>query len=258
MLAQETQLAQTMTALPLLETNLTKMRHALAVLVGELPSESKLPVFNLSDLHLPTDLPVSLPSSLVRQRPDVRASEALLHAASAQIGVATANLFPQVTLTGSYGWISNTLDTLFTHNSNVWDILANVLQPVFQGGALIAKREAAIAAFKEACAQYRQTVLQAFQNVADTLKALEFDAQQLCIQTEAEVAAWNTLSLTQTQYNVGAVSYLNLLDAQRQYQQARIGRIQAEASRYADTAALFQALGGGWWNRKPPCLSPKL
>lgn len=192
----------------------------------------------------------------MQQRPDIKAAEALLHSASAQIGVAVANFFPQVTLSGNYGFLSDTLDTLFTHPSNIWSALANVIQPVFQGGLLIAKYGAARAAFEQAYAQYYQVVLQAFQNVADTLRSLELDAEQLRIQTMAEAAASKTFQLTQEQYNVGAVGYLNLLDAERQYLQARIGRIQALAARYADTAALFQALGGGWWNQEPLCPSP--
>ncbi len=252
-LAQETQLAQTEASLPPLQNSLAKTRHALSVLVGELPSKSCLPSFNLNDLHLPTELPVSLPSSFVCQRPDIRASEALLHAASAQIGVATANLLPQITLTGNVSLISNMWDTFFDYKSFIWSAMASLTQPIFQGGALIAQRDSAIAAFEQAFAQYRQTVLQAFQNVADTLRALEIDAHQLQIQTMAEEASLNTLTLTKTQYILGAVSYLNLLDADRQYHQARIGRIQAQAARYADTAALFQALGGGWWNRGALC-----
>jgi NodT family efflux transporter outer membrane factor (OMF) lipoprotein len=192
---------------------------------------------------------VSVPSALVQQRPDIKSAEALLHAATAQVGVATANLLPQVTLTSAYGWTSDHLKTLLEHRSLVWNVIGNILQPVFQGGALLAKRRGAYAALEQAAAQYQQTVLQAFQNVADTLKALELDAHQLKIQTEAEGAAFNTLTLSQAQYKLGAVSYVYLLDAERQYQQARIGRIQAQAARYADTAALFQALGGGWWNR---------
>lgn len=250
-LAQETELAQTRATLAPLQNNLSKTRNALSVLIGEPPSESHLPSFSLMDLQLPAELPVSLPSSLVCQRPDIRASEALLHAASAGIGVATANLLPQFTLTGLYAFEGNKLKNLFDYSSSIWAAIANVLQPVFQGGALIAKREGALAAFDQAFAQYRQTVLLAFQNVADTLRALELDAQQLNIQTTAEAAALKTLTLTQTQYKLGAVSYVNLLDAERQAQQSRIGRIQAQAARYADTAALFQALGGGWWNRKP-------
>jgi len=256
-LAQETQLAQTQASLPPLQNSLAKTRHALAVLVGELPSESCLPSFSLNELHLPKELPVSLPSSLVCQRPDIRAAEALLHSASAQIGVATANMLPQITLTGNVSLLSDVFKTLFDYKSFIWSAMSNLTQPIFQGGALIAKRDAAIAAFEQACFQYQQTVLQAFQNVADTLKALEIDAHQLQIQTAAEEAASKTLGLTETQYKLGAVSYLSLLDADRQYHQARIGRIQAQAARYADTAALFQALGGGWWNRNAPCKVPE-
>ena len=252
-LAQETAVAQTRATLPPLETSLAKIRHGLAALVGCFPGEASVPYFDLSTLQLPTDLPVSLPSQLVCQRPDIRAAEALLHAATAQVGVATANLLPQVTLTGSYGWTSDHLDTLLMHRSTVWTLIGNVLQPVFQGGALLAQRRGANAALDQAVAQYKQIVLGAFQNVADTLKALEIDAHQLQIQQQAEVAARQTLALTQRQYQLGAVGYLNLLDADRQFHQARIGRIQAEALRFADTAALFQALGGGWWNR-PVCV----
>lgn len=249
-LAQETSVAQTRATLTPLENNLAKIRHGLAVLVGGFPSNTYIPNFNLETLHLPTELPVSLPSCLVEQRPDIKAAEAFLHAATAQVGVATANLLPQVTLTANYGWTSDHLDTLLLHRSSVWALIGNVLQPIFQGGALLAQRRGAIAALDQAVAQYKQTVLTAFQNVADTLTALELDARQLQIQTDAEKAATQTLKLTEAQYKMGAVGYLNLLDAERQYHLARIGRIQAEALRYADTAALFQALGGGWWNRQ--------
>ncbi|MBI2707831.1 MAG: efflux transporter outer membrane subunit [Proteobacteria bacterium] len=252
-LAQQAQLSKTRASLSPLQKSLAETRHALSVLIGEAPSESCLPVFNLEDLTLPRDLPVSLPSALVRQRPDVRAAEETLHAASAQIGVATANLFPQITLSGAYGWSANVLPGFFNRDNAIWNILGNLVQPIIQGGALRAKRRAAIAAFEQAFAQYRQTVLQAFQNVADTLRALEIDAEDLLHETEAEDAAWKTFKLTQTQYQVGAVGYLNMLDAEREYLNARINRIQAQASRYADTAALFQALGGGWWNRPSPC-----
>ncbi len=249
-LAQEAQLSLFKSTLPPLENDLSKARHSLAVLVGELPSESCFTCFNLEDFTLPTDLPISLPSNLVRQRPDIRASEALLHSTSAQIGVATANLFPQVTLSGNYGYLTNKFTELFSHASNIWSILSNVGQPVFQGGALWANRKMAIAAFEGAFAQYRQSVLLGFQNVADTLRALELDAHQLQIQTAGEEAAYQALQLTENQYKLGSVSYLNLLEAEKQYHQARIGRIQALTARFVDSAALFQALGGGWWNRK--------
>lgn len=253
-LTQETQVAQTRALLPPLEQNLAQSRHALAVLVGEFPSQMKLPYFDLNKLRLPGQLPVSLPSSLVRQRPDIRASEALLKSASAQVGVATANLYPQITLTAAYGWSGLTLDGLFSPSNVAWNLGPQLVQPIFQGGSLQATRRASIAAFEAAQAQYRQTVLQAFQNVADTLRALQNDARTLQAQSQAELAAKNTMIITQKQLGLGGVSYLNLLTAEQQYQQTKISRIQAEAARYADTAALFQALGGGWWNRQvlPP------
>lgn len=248
-LAQQTQLAQTRTSLPPLEKQLAQTRHRLAVLAGQLPSEAALPVFELDGLHLPQELPVSLPSSLVRQRPDIRASEALLHQASAQIGVATANLYPQITLSGNSGSETTLFRDLFASGTGVWSLGVSLLQPIFHGGELTAKRRAAIAAYDQAEAQYRETVLQAFQNVADALRTLEADAITLTAQAEAETAARNSLDITQKQFQLGAVSYLSLLNAQRQYQQALIGLVQAKAARHADTAALFQALGGGWWNR---------
>ncbi len=251
-LAQRSQLAQTRATLPALNKGLSQTRHQLAVLVGKWPNESgALPEFNLDGLQLPEELPVSLPSSLVRQRPDIRSSEALLHAACAQIGVATANQYPQITLTGSYGSMATSSSDLFSHKTAVWSLGAGLLQPVFRGGALSAQRRAAVAAYDQAAAQYRATVLQAFQSVADVLRALEEDANTLKAQADAEAAARDTLDLTQTQFKLGAVSYLSLLNAERAYQEARISLVQAQATRFADTAALFQALGGGWWNRAP-------
>jgi NodT family efflux transporter outer membrane factor (OMF) lipoprotein len=249
-LAQKAQLAQTRATLPPIEKELTQTRHMLAVLTGSLPAEADIPEFSLADLRLPQELPVSLPSLLVRQRPDIRAAEALLHQASAQVGVATANLYPQITLTGSYGSETTRLGNLFDRGTSVWNLSAGLLQPVFHGGELTAKRNAAEAAYDQAAAQYRETVLLAFQNVADVLRALDSDAVTLTAQAEAEAAAGETLDLTERQFRLGAVSYLSLLNAERQYQQARILRIQAQALRFADTAALFQALGGGWWNRE--------
>lgn len=250
-LAQRVQLAQTRATLPPLEKELALTRHQLAVLAGRLPGEAAaLPEFDLDGLELPQQLPVSLPSSLVRQRPDIRASESLLHAASAQVGVATANLYPQLTLSGSYGSEAVKPGTLFSGGTAVWNLGAGLLQPLFHGGELSAKRRAAVAAYDQAAAQYRATVLQAFQNVADVLRALDADARTLQAQADAEAAARDTLDLTQKQFQLGAVSYLSLLNAERQYQQTRISLVQAQAARFADTAALFQALGGGWWNRE--------
>jgi NodT family efflux transporter outer membrane factor (OMF) lipoprotein len=249
-LAQRTQLAQTRATLPPLEKELAQTRYLLAAFAGRLPSESTaLPEFTLEGLQLPAELPVSLPSSLVRQRPDIRATEALLHAASAQVGVATANQYPQVNLTGSFGSMATSSSTLFTSGTGVWSLGAGLLQPLFHGGALSAQRRAAVAAYDQAVAQYRAAVLQAFQNVADVLRALDSDALTLKAQADADESARDSLELTQKQFQLGAVSYLSLLNAERQYQQTRIGLIQAQAARYADTAALFQALGGGWWNR---------
>jgi len=248
--SQQTQLEQTIALLPPLEQNLSQAQNALAVLVGSLPSESQLPTINLDQLNLPTRLPVSLPSQLVRQRPDIQAAEALLHQANAQLGVATSNLFPQITLnTTNYGWSSSAPNTLFNPATLTWSIGGQILQPIFQGGALRAQKRAAMAAYEQVWAQYRQTVLQAFKNVADSLRALESDAKELKAQKRAETAAYATLRLTKAQYRLGGVDYLSVLTAEQQYQQSLVNRIQAQASRYADTAALFQALGGGWWHR---------
>lgn len=251
LLAQKAQLAQTRATLPPLEKELAQTRHQLAVLAGKLPGEAgALPQFDLADLSLPVELPVALPSSLVRQRPDIRAAEEQLHAACAQVGVATANLFPQLTISGSYGSESTTLSGLFSAGSGVWSIGAGLVQPLFHGGELTARRRAAIAAYDQAAAQYRETVLLAFQNVADALRALDTDARTLQDEADAEAAARSTLELTQDRFRLGGVSYLTLLAAEKQYQQARLSLAQARGARFADTAALFQALGGGWWHRE--------
>jgi NodT family efflux transporter outer membrane factor (OMF) lipoprotein len=246
-LAQRAQLAQTRASLPPLQKQLSQTRHLLAVLVGAFPEEAgELPVFNLDDLHLPEELPVSLPSDLVRQRPDIRASEALLHQASALIGAATANLYPQITLTGSLGTEATRVQDLLKSNSITWSVGGSLLEPVFRGGALRAEKRAAIASYDQAMGLYRETVLQAFQDVADVLRALDDDSRTLAAQAEAEEAARNALDVTNKQFRLGAVSYLTLLNAQRQYQESRVAMVQVQAARYADTAALFQALGGGW------------
>ena len=243
-----TQLDQTRATLPPLERNLSLARHQLAVLCGRLPSEAALPEFNLDELVLPQDLPISLPSQLARQRPDIRASEALLHQASAQVGVATADLYPKINLSGAFGWESTQVSSFF--GPPVWSLAASLLQPLFNGGELEANRRASIAAYDQAQAQYRQTVLVAFQNVADSLRALESDATTLSAQADAELSARETLDLTQHQYQLGGASSLALLIAQQQYQLARLALAAAQGTRYADTAALFQALGGGWWQRQ--------
>ena len=249
-LAQEAQLAQTKATLPPLEKELAQTRDQLAVLTGRFPGDAALPEFRLEDLQLPRELPVSLPSSLARQRPDIRASEGLLHAASANIGVATANLYPRITLTASLGSSALRLEDLFSPGTSIWSVGAGLLQPIFHGGELLAKRRAAIAAYDQALALYRETVLLAFQNVADALQALETDARALRAQAEAEAAARASFELTEKQFRLGAVSYLTLLNAQRQLHLAVIALVRAQADRFADTAALFQALGQGWWDNK--------
>ena len=248
-LALQSTLEQTRTTLPPLQQQLAQSRHRLTVLAGELPSTELVAKFNLADLHLPEELPLSLPSKLVQQRPDVRAQEALLHAASAQIGVATANLLPDFTINANVGSIATRIGDLFVPGSAIWSFGGNLLQPIFHGGELVHKRRAALAAYEQAAAQYRSTVLQAFQNVADTLSALEFDAAELKTQDAFVKAALDSLELTRLQYQIGTVSYLSVLNSERDYQKALIGQITAQARRYADTAVLFQALGGGWWNR---------
>ena len=240
-------------ALPPLEKRLAQTRHLLAVLAGRFPGDATdLPEFDLKEFHLPEELPVSLPSSLARQRPDIRSAEEQLHAASAAVGVATANLYPHVTLSGQYGTTATRVGDLFGPGSVVWGFGAGLLQPIFHGGALEATRRAEVAGFDQAAAQYRETVLQAFREVADVLRALEYDAATLKAQSDAEASARDTLDIATKQVRYGAKSYLALLDAQRQYHLARILLVQAQALRFADTAALFQALGGGWWNREIP------
>jgi NodT family efflux transporter outer membrane factor (OMF) lipoprotein len=247
-LAQRALLAQTEASMSSLKKNMSLSGHQLAVLVGKLPSEIQIPEFEFDSMTLPQELPVSMPSQIVHQRPDIKAAESLLHAASAKIGVATANLYPQITLTGSYGFESNDIRDLIDSRSIVWNFGAGLLQPLFHGGALTAKKRAAIVVYDQAAAQYRLTILQSFQNVADVLRTLEFDAAALKAQSEAEAAARESLDLAQKQYQLGSVNYLFLLDAQRQYQEARILLVQAQGARFTDTAALFAAMGGGWWN----------
>ncbi len=252
-LAQKSQVAQTMATLPPLEKGLYQTRHQLAAFAGLTPDKTgTLPQFDIGGFTLPAELPLSLPSSLLHQRPDIRASEALLHQASAQIGVATSAMFPQITFNAGIGTETTKIEDLFGENTSIWNFGLSLLAPIFHGGELTAKRRAAIDAYKQALAQYQETVLGAFQNVADVLRALDRDAAYLNAQAQAWAAARSLLNTAMGQFRQGAVSYLQLLNAQRQYQQAEINLVQARAARLADTAALFQALGGGWWNRNSP------
>jgi NodT family efflux transporter outer membrane factor (OMF) lipoprotein len=246
--AQKSQLAQTMASLPPLIKQLAQLHDQLAVLAGQFPSQMPAENFELSSLQLPQDIPVSLPSKLVEQRPDVRQAEENLHAASAQIGVAVANRLPNIQLTANAGSTALAINQLFTPGTGFWNIGAALAAPIFDGGALLHQERAARANYTQASEQYRSTVLTAFQNVADTLTALEQDAEALKSAADAQDAAKTTLDLSQRQYRDGYAGYLSLLNAEQAYQQAQINLVQAQAARYADTAALFQALGGGWWN----------
>jgi NodT family efflux transporter outer membrane factor (OMF) lipoprotein len=241
-----TQVATAEATLPPLRQTLDQTQTQLAVYLGAFPSTVQLSTVSLDALTLPHDVPVSLPSVLTRQRPDVRAAEAQLHQATAQVGIATANLFPQVTLSASLGSSALHAGDLFGAGSKAWSIGAGLLQPLFHGGTLRAQERAAEAGLDRAAADYQGTVLTAFQNVADSLRALELDAQSLQAQAAAEKSAAASLELVRFQYRNGSASYLQVLDATRQYQQARIALIQARAARLADTVALYAALGGGW------------
>jgi NodT family efflux transporter outer membrane factor (OMF) lipoprotein len=244
--AQQTTLAQTEATLQPLNKQLEIERDLLRLLTGHFPNEDVGENFDLSELVLPQNLPLSLPSQLVEQRPDVRQFQALLHAASAQIGVATANMLPQFTVSGG---LSNYAAQGVNPAILAWSIAAGVTQPIFEGGTLLHRRRAAIEAYNQVLAEYRYTVLVAFQNVADALHALETDADALKADAIAESSASESLGLARDQFKAGYIPYLSLLVAENSYQQTIISLVQAEASRYADTAALFQALGGGWWNR---------
>jgi len=250
-LSLRSQLAATRATLAPLQQGLARSRHLLAVLRGRLPATATLPEITLDDFFLPDKLPLSLPSRLVRQRPDILAAEASLHQASAEVGVATADLFPSFDLSVGYGTESTALGDLFSGMSTVWNLGANLTQPLFEGGRLRYQRKAALDAYDAARAAYRQTVLDAFGQVADALRALEHDAQALQARAAGLSSAERNLDLVRSNYRAGIASYLDVLVADRQYQQARLGFIQARATRLQDTAVLFTALGGGWWNLSP-------
>ncbi len=248
-LAQQSALQQTKTALPPLQQQLARVRSQLKVLVGDFPSTGMAGQFTLEDLALPAALPLTLPSKLAEQRPDIRAQEAMLHAASAQIGVVTASVFPDFTLRANVATLATETSQLFTPGSQVWNLAAGIAQPIFQGGTLTHQRELTKAAYQQAAAQYRSTVLQALKEVADTLNALHNGADELASQQAAVQAALETRTMTKTQFEMGALGYLDWLVADKAYHQARLGLIQAKAAQLTDTAGLFLALGGGWWQR---------
>ena len=250
--AQKAQLAEASATLPPLIKQLVQLQDLMAVLVGRFPSQAPPENLTLADLQLPQDLPLSLPSAIVEQRPDVLQAQANLHAASAQIGIAVANRLPNIQLTANAGSTALAIGQLFAPGTGFWTLAASLTAPIFDGGTLLHQERAARAGYEEAAQQYRSTVLGAFQNVADTLTALEQDAEALKAASAAADAAKTTLDIAQRQVQDGYAGYLSLLNAEQTYQQARIALVQAQASRYADTAALFQALGGGWWNRTQP------
>jgi NodT family efflux transporter outer membrane factor (OMF) lipoprotein len=240
------QLATDRTLLPPLRQQLSVARHALAILVGKSPADWTPPDFDLADLVLPDEIPVSLPSALVHQRPDIMVSEAELHAATAGIGIATAALYPDLTLSGMFGQSGAKANQLFVPAANVWSIAAQLSAPIFEGGTLEAQKHAAEHAFDASYANYQQTVLTAFGQIADLLQALDHDAEQLQQQGLALESADASLRLTRKTYSVGAAGLLQVLDAQRLYEQARLGYVRARAQRYVDTVQLFVAMGGGW------------
>ena len=247
--AQEAQVAAATATLPPLLKQLAQQRDLLAALAGILPSEPLPEEFELAQLRLPQELPLSVPSRLIEQRPDVRQAEENLHIASAQIGVAVANRLPTFTITGDLGASALTLSGLTSSDAGFWDLGGQVTQPIFQGVTLMHQERAARAAYREAKEQYRSAVIAAFQNVADTLAALEHDAEALRASAASTGAAKMTLDVVHAQQRAGYASCLQLLSAEQAYQTAVTGQVQAQVSRFADTAALFQALGGGWWNR---------
>jgi NodT family efflux transporter outer membrane factor (OMF) lipoprotein len=253
--AVEATLAQARATLPPLQKQLAVQRDLLTALIGRFPSQEPAEKFELTSLQLPQDLPVSLPSRLVEQRPDVRSAEAQMHSASALIGVAVAAQLPQFTLTANAGTVSNLISQFFaTPGTAFWAVAGNVAQTVFDAGTLLHKKRAADAAFDEAAAMYRSTVITALQNVADALHAVQSDADTLKAAYAAERAAFKSLEIARRQLQLGAISYLGLLTAENTYDTALLALVQAQAARDADTAALFHALGGGWWNREdvPP------
>ncbi|HTR03257.1 MAG TPA: efflux transporter outer membrane subunit [Thermoanaerobaculia bacterium] len=250
------QLEADQTQLPALYQQLSAARHALAVLVGEAPGNWVVPEFDIDAFTLPEDLPVSLPSELVRQRPDILAAEALLHAESAAVGVATAQMYPAITISTSLVQTASTLANLFAAASRAWAVGAEVDAPVYHGGALAAQRRASIDAYEAGLATYKQTILQAFGQVADSLTAIEHDGQMVVASKQAVDIAKQSVTLQRSSYAAGRTSALQLIIAEDTYSNVRQGYVRALGQRLSDTAQLFIAVGGGWWSDLPP-LSPQ-
>ncbi len=248
--AQEAALGQAKMLLPPLQKQLEQGRDLIRALVGNLPNQDIAETFELDALQLPPELPLSLPAKLIEQRPDVRAAEAQLHSANAQVGVAVAAMLPQFSISGTLGGNADQFSWMFRSGGPFWTMVGGVTQPIFEGGTLLHKERAAKAALQQAAAQYQSTVITAYQNVADSLHASLSDADALAADVDAENSSKVTYDLTRRQMEVGYANYLALLSAETTYNQALLTRVQAQATRYGDTIALFQALGGGWWNRK--------
>jgi NodT family efflux transporter outer membrane factor (OMF) lipoprotein len=247
-LSLRSQLASLEATLPPLRQRLSQSEHLLATLAGHAPSEWTPSQVSISELSVPSKLPLSLPSDLVRQRPDILVAEAQLHGASASIGVATAAQFPSFTLNGTFGQGSSSMSGLFGSNANFWSLGADIAAPLFNGGTLSAKKQSAIDAYQQSLAIYRQTVLGAFAQVADTVRALEHDAETMQAESQSVSTSADSLHLSQVNYQAGLTNYLQVISADIQYHEAKLGYLQAQAQRLQDTTALYVALGGGWWN----------
>jgi len=246
---QELQLAQAQALLPPLVKQLEQNRDLLRALVGHMPDQELAERVDFDALKLPATIPVSLPSKLIEQRPDIRAAEEQLHSANAQVGVAVGQLIPQFNITGAVGGAATQFSQMFKSGGPFWNLIGDASQPLFAGGTLLHDKRAADQALRQAAAQYQSTVLQAGQNVADTLHAITTDADALAAALVAEQAAKTLLDVTHQRAEAGYTDYLTDLAAAMAHQQAILNLVQARATRFGDAAALYQALGGGWWNR---------
>jgi NodT family efflux transporter outer membrane factor (OMF) lipoprotein len=249
LLSQQASLRATQATLPPLQKQLAIQRNQLMTLLGKPPTADAGQGLQLASFNLPEELPLTLPSQLVEQRPDVRSAEAQLHTASANIGVAVSNQLPQLSISGSIGYTAAGLAMMFVPGSQVWSIGLSIAQTLFDAGKLAHTKKAQVAAFDKAAAQYRSTVLSAFQDVANALRSIQADADLLRAAVASEQTAAASLNIVQQQYQLGSVNYLSLLNAQTTYQNAILSRVKAQAQRFSDTSAMIQALGGGWWNR---------
>ena len=247
-LQAETQLENVRATLPGLEQQRDAYRDALARLSGRTPDQFRMPALTLADFTLPGQLPISVPSALVRQRPDVLAAEASLHAASAEIGVAEAARLPQLSLSAQYAQQTTRLNELFTQPGGVWSAGLGLAAPLFHGGTLAAREDESKQRYAQALSSYRGTVIAAFVDVADALQALQHDSDSYTAHNRALQAARESQELAAAEYRAGKYTELQVLTAEQQYQSAALTQVQADAQRFTDTAALFRALGGGWWN----------